>query len=60
VTLKPDDAEFLILEVADDGIGMPKAGGVGMEIAAALASQLGGSLRWESGSGTKISIWAPL
>ena len=47
-----------ILVVADNGAGSPQPGGVGLEIAEALASQLGGSVSWTSDGGTRVELRA--
>jgi len=44
------------LVVMDDGQGAPKTGGVGLELAGALATQLGGTLSWESAGGTRVTV----
>jgi two-component sensor histidine kinase len=44
------------LVVADDGAGAPTAGGVGLELAGALATQLGGALTWKSDGGTRVAV----
>lgn len=58
VSLKPlgPDPETGLWELAvsDNGPGSPESGGVGLELAEALSTQLGGSLSWESSSGTRI------
>lgn len=44
------------LAVADDGGGTPRRGGVGLELAEALATQLGGKLTWHTDSGTRVTV----
>jgi len=47
---------WLELTVADDGAGSPRKGGVGLELAEALATQLGGRLSWHSDGGTRVTV----
>jgi signal transduction histidine kinase len=59
------DAEALVLEIVDDGQGMPAAtsvGGLGLESMRERARELGGSLRVESssGGGTLVRARLPL
>lgn len=48
------------LTVADDGAGTPRRGarkgGVGLELAEALAAQLEGKLTWHSDGGTRVTV----
>jgi len=49
----------LSLELADDGPGLPDGsdqGGLGLRIIPALVQQLGGSLVWHQGSGTRLTV----
>ncbi|HEX2742721.1 MAG TPA: sensor histidine kinase [Rubrobacter sp.] len=55
----------LVLEVADDGVGMPESrrAGVGMSSMRERAEELGGTLRIESPAkegGTRVLAWLPL
>lgn len=49
----------LSITVEDDGNGEPREGGVGLELAGALAAQLGGGLSWESSGGTRVTLTIP-
>ncbi|MBU0927403.1 MAG: hypothetical protein KKA67_06615 [Spirochaetes bacterium] len=49
----------LTLTISDDGSGEPVRGGVGLELAEALASQLKGSLSRETGGGTRFELRIP-
>ena len=49
--------------VSDNGVGMPKtvpAKSLGLELVRILAEQLHGSVRFESGGGTSVSVRFPL
>lgn len=52
----------LAFSLADDGIGMPEGAksGLGMTILSALARQLGGTLEWAVGSGTRLTVTVPV
>lgn len=52
----------LTFTLADDGIGMPEdaKSGLGMTILSALARQLGGSLEWDVGPGTRLTVTVPV
>jgi two-component sensor histidine kinase len=51
------------LEVGDNGPGLPSdfdpnaSGGIGLQIAQALAAQLGGQLHWSSSEGEGSRFW---
>lgn len=51
----------LSFTLADDGVGMPEnaKGGLGMTILSALARQLGGTLAWSIGPGTRLTVTVP-
>ncbi|MDQ7827328.1 MAG: histidine kinase dimerization/phosphoacceptor domain -containing protein [Candidatus Eremiobacteraeota bacterium] len=61
VSLREDNG-FIILEVADDGKGLPggfnlaRAGGLGLELVTGLAGQLGGEVSWEGGTTTMFTV----
>lgn len=52
----------LAFSLADDGIGMPEGAksGLGMTILSALARQLGGTLEWAIGPGTRLTVTVPV
>ncbi|HEU4611483.1 MAG TPA: PAS domain S-box protein, partial [Kofleriaceae bacterium] len=66
VEVHPIDGNMLVLEVRDDGIGMPpgfelrRAHSFGLQIALSLTNQLGGTIELESGAGTTVRIAFPL
>lgn len=56
------DAERFVLEVADDGIGLPggeRRTGTGTRLVKALAQQLGGTVEWAGPPGTRCSLMFP-
>ena len=55
----PAAADGYSVTVRDDGKGEPRGGGVGLELAGALATQLGGRLSWESADGTRVTLVIP-
>lgn len=65
VSLARADAGHLLLSVKDTGIGLPPAFDpeavrtMGLQLVRALAKQLGGTLRWESESGTELRVLFP-
>lgn len=57
-----DAGGVLEMVVQDDGVGMPEKPGkqsLGLSLVESLAEQLGGSLRFEEGPGTKIVVRIP-
>ena len=59
------NGELVMLEVRDHGPGLPpgfsiaQSRGLGLRLADALAAQLGGELRWESGEGARFFVEFP-
>jgi two-component sensor histidine kinase len=64
ITLERDGPARAVLELADDGVGLPEKdkleGGVGMNLIEALAGQTGGELAWWCNGGTTIRLSFPL
>src|SRR5262245_25414839 len=64
VTLDQDDRS-IVLRVADTGIGLPKgldhknSGTLGLSLVHMLAKQLGGTISFESGTGTTVQVNVP-
>jgi len=62
ISLQTDDADHLLLTIADNGIGLPQnfditeQNSLGMELVRGLAKQLKGHLNIESGNGLHIVI----
>ncbi|MCX7024504.1 MAG: hypothetical protein NT080_07780 [Spirochaetes bacterium] len=56
VTIRSGVGNGYVLEVADDGNGRLKPGGVGLEIVAALAAQLGGKMETGTAAGSVVRI----
>ena len=61
VTVRADDVE-LLLEVTDDGIGLPeqRRSGVGLHSMAERAAEIGGDVVVTSGEGTRVRARLPL
>ncbi len=59
------DGEDYLLEVSDDGPGLPEgfdlmeSDTLGAQLLAALVTQLGGSLSWDSGKGARFTVRIP-
>ena len=62
LTLKKNPDGSTLLMLADNGPGLPKnfdlktSSSLGMHLTAALASQLGGELRWENNGGARFYV----
>ena len=58
----PDDADQLVLEVTDDGVGFDTVvtgGTLGLELVRTLAAQLGGRLVIDAGAGATLRVRFP-
>ena len=64
ITLERDGPNRAVLELADDGVGLPGADnrreGVGLNLIEALAGQTGGELAWWGHGGTTLRLSFPL
>lgn len=62
ISMVPKQDEMLLLEVVDNGVGMPtdfdlgKVGSLGMQLVTTLVDQLGGTMELNSSDGTQIRI----
>jgi two-component sensor histidine kinase len=64
ITLERDGSDRAVLELADDGVGLPEEDdlgeGLGLDLIEALAAQTGGELRWHRERGTTLHLDFPL
>lgn len=64
ITLERDGSDGAVLQLADDGVGLPEdldlGDGLGMDLIEALAAQTGGELSWRRESGTTLRLNFPL
>jgi two-component sensor histidine kinase len=63
ITLERDGSDHAVLELADDGVGLPEHdgdGGLGLNLIEALAGQTGGELSWWREGGTTLRLSFPL
>jgi two-component sensor histidine kinase len=64
ITLERDGSDRAVLELADDGVGLPEEEdldeGVGLNLIEALAGQTGGELSWWREGGTTLRLSFPL
>jgi two-component sensor histidine kinase len=64
ITLEREGSDRAVLEVADDGVGLPDPvdldDGVGLNLIEALAGQAAGELSWCRKGGTTIRLSFPL
>jgi two-component sensor histidine kinase len=64
ITLERDGSDRAVLELADDGVGLPEEEdldeGVGLNLIEALAGQTGGKLSWWREGGTTLRLSFPL
>jgi two-component sensor histidine kinase len=64
IALERDGSDRAVLEVADDGVGLPEESkldeGVGLSLIDALANQIGGGLSWCRQGGTTLRLTFPL
>jgi len=64
ITLERDGSNRAVLELADDGVGLPEEDdldeGVGLNLIEALAGQTGGELSWWRQGGTTLRLSFPL